>query len=36
METENAMIKKEAMKLKHKVFVVALHLMSMHDNKTEE
>ena len=35
-KVESSMIEKEAMELKHKDFIVALHLMSMHNNKAEE
>ncbi len=35
-EVESSMIEKEATKLKHKDFIVALYLMGMHGNKAEE
>ncbi len=34
-EVESPMIEKEAVELKHKDFVIALYLMSMHGNKAE-
>ncbi len=35
-KVESSIIEKEAPELKHKDFTVALYLMGMHSNKTEE